>query len=158
MNSDEGMPKGVAIECGQTAQSNGPNLNLIEKRNEAVYGPQSLAQIQAAMAQKYPEVDFIFLQSNHEGVLIDTLQATNADAVIINPGGLTHTSVALRDTLEMLNLLKVEVHLSDINNREEFRKRNYISEVVNQQFVGKQGQSYLDAVDYILKTKEGIKK
>ncbi|MDR2867071.1 MAG: 3-dehydroquinate dehydratase [Acholeplasmatales bacterium] len=130
---------------------NGPNLNKINLRAKPIYGSLSLEEIEALITQTYPKINFIFKQTNHEGTMIDILQDFDGEAIIINPGAYTHTSIALRDCLEYLNILKVEVHLSDFTNREDFRKKNYISEVVNLTISGNYHLGYLQAVDYIIK-------
>ncbi|HBY65045.1 MAG TPA: 3-dehydroquinate dehydratase, partial [Acholeplasmataceae bacterium] len=101
-----------------------------------------------------------FYQSNYEGELIDVIQNSLSepyDALVINPGALTHTSIALRDALELLTIPKVEVHLSDIDSREPFRKLDYIQDVVNARFMGKKENSYIEAIKYLTNLKQSIK-
>jgi len=129
---------------------NGPNLNMLGKRDPNHYGALTLDKINEMIDDKFHNVDFIFYQSNHEGYLIDFLQTATFDALIINPGAYTHTSIALRDALESIEALKVEVHLSNIYEREAFRHINYIKDVVNHSIYGKKEQSYIEAVTYIL--------
>lgn len=104
---------------------NGPNLNMLGKREAEHYGTGTLDDLQAEMQEKWPEHIFVFYQSNHEGELVDFLQKRitekDVQGLIANFGGLTHTSVAIRDALAMLDVPKVEVHLSNIHGREEFR-------------------------------------
>ena len=111
----------------------GPNLNLLGQREPELYGHATLADIDAGLAElaRAEGAQLETLQSNHEGELIDRIQAArgSADAIIINPGGLTHTSVALRDALIACDLPCIEVHLSNIHAREEFRHRSLVSDV-----------------------------
>ena len=132
---------------------NGPNLNLLGEREPEVYGSESLADVNAwiveqAAAQGH---ELVFFQSNHEGVIIDHLQAhrREADAVIINPGGLTHYSVALRDAISGCQIPTVEVHLSDIHAREAFRQVSMIKDVCLTQIAGRGKQGYVDALEFL---------
>ena len=111
----------------------GPNLNLLGTREPEVYGSMTLEDInqQVIAAAREREVEIHPLQSNHEGALIDRIQdaRSSADGILINPGGLTHTSVSLRDALAATDLPIVEVHLSNVWAREEFRRRSFVSGV-----------------------------
>ncbi len=129
---------------------NGPNLNMLGKRNPAHYGQMTLDELDNYIDQTFIDVDFIFFQSNHEGQMIDFLQSAQFDGLVINAGAYTHTSIALRDALESIDKIKVEVHLSNIYEREAFRKVNYIKDVVDASFFGKKAQSYVEAITYIL--------
>ena len=112
---------------------NGPNLNLLGEREPAVYGSASLAGINDSLCALAAELglELDFFQSNHEGALVDAVQAArkNADAILINPGAFTHTSVALRDAFLAVGLPFVEVHLSNVFAREPFRRQSYLSDV-----------------------------
>jgi 3-dehydroquinate dehydratase type II len=129
----------------------GPNLNLLGTREPEVYGSMTqeelVAQIQQA-AERFG-MQFSFLQSNHEGVLMDTLQQTKADVVIFNPAAYTHTSIALMDTIRAITVPVIEVHLSDLSTRERYRQFSYIKDVSVASFMGNHLQSYLDALHYI---------
>jgi 3-dehydroquinate dehydratase-2 len=129
---------------------NGPNLNLLGTREPGIYGTETLADVEritadAASALGY---DVRAVQSNHEGVLIDEIHAAREDcaAVVINPGGLTHTSVSLRDALTGVELPFAEVHISDVYRREEFRHFSYLSDVAAVRVVGHGVQGYAEAV------------
>ena len=120
---------------------NGPNLNLLGTREPAIYGRETLAEINAGIAARAAElgVDVAFFQSNHEGALIDRLHRRDFDASIVNAGGLTHTSVSLRDALLGIERPFVEVHLSDPATREPFRRVNFLEDVALARFVGHEG-------------------
>ena len=125
----------------------GPNLNLLGTREPDVYGRMTLEDINARLVEwgRAEEVEVRCLQSNHEGALIDALQEarTWADGVVFNPGGYTHTSVALRDAIAAIEIPVVEVHLSNVYAREEFRHTSMISAVCKGKIVGFGWQSYL---------------
>lgn len=140
----------------------GPNLNMLQYRQQDIYGSLSYEALLAALEEEGKTkglshniiIELSTFQSNHEGALIDEVQQliNNADydALIINPGALAHYSYALRDALEMLKIIKVEVHLSDITTREDFRQKDVIAEVCDVMFYGKQLGSYFAALDYII--------
>lgn len=135
---------------------NGPNLNLLGTREPAVYGSTTLADIeQAAQAQAAAAgASLACFQSNHEGALIDRIHAARleaVDAIIINPGGLTHTSVALRDALASVAIPFVEVHLSNIHAREEFRHHSFLSAIARGVICGLGADGYRFAIDFVLK-------
>ncbi|MDR6868550.1 3-dehydroquinate dehydratase-2 [Microbacterium resistens] len=129
---------------------NGPNLNLLGTREPEVYGTATLADVEriareAASAVGY---DLRAMQSNHEGALIDAIHAAREDCagIIVNPGGLTHTSVALRDALTGIALPFAEVHISDIEAREEFRRFSYLADVAAVRVAGQGVAGYAEAV------------
>lgn len=135
---------------------NGPNLNLLGTREPEVYGSTTLADIEnAATAQAAAAgATLVCFQSNHEGALIDRIHAAKAeavDAIVINPGGLTHTSVALRDALAGVAIPFVEVHISNIYQREAFRHHSYLSAVAQGTICGLGVEGYRFAIDFVLK-------
>lgn len=131
---------------------NGPNLNLIQERNSEHYGELTLEDINKRIMMEFPEIEFTFFQSNVEGELINYIQnSINLfSGLIINPGGYAHTSVAIRDALELCKLPKIEVHLSNIASREDFRKISLTASKCNGYISGFHYLSYICAV-YILK-------
>lgn len=133
----------------------GPNLNLLGTREPGVYGSTTLAQINAELEQfaKDRGASLQAFQSNHEGALIDRVQAARTDGtrfIIINPAGYTHTSVALRDALAGVAIPFVEVHLSNIHRREEFRRHSYFSDLAEGSIVGLGAQGYMLALQFAL--------
>ena len=135
---------------------NGPNLNLLGTRQPEIYGRVTLGDIEASMRDLVesiaPTVELVFFQSNHEGALIDAIQQSgmDIDAVIINPGGLTHTSVALRDALTSIDKPVVEVHLSNIHAREEFRHLSLIAPIAIGQIAGLGPAGYGLALRFVI--------
>ena len=121
---------------------NGPNLNMLGERDPEVYGSETLADIENFLKDSFPDHDFDFYQSNVEGELISMIQRTDAEAIVLNLGGYTHTSVALRDALEPVSIPKVEVHMSNIHAREEFRAKSITGEVVDGIITGFGKNSY----------------
>ena len=129
---------------------NGPNLNLLGKREPGVYGNDTLESINAGLAA-YAQprgIELRFTQSNHEGALIDALHDAQewADGVVFNPGGYTHTSVALRDAIAAIRIPVVEVHISNVYARESFRHTSLVSAVCRGKISGFGAKSYLLAV------------
>lgn len=134
---------------------NGPNLNLLGTREPEVYGAATLFDIeQAATAQAAAAGALLScLQSNHEGVLIDRIHAAKAqgvDAIVINPGGLTHTSVALRDALAGVAIPFIEVHMSNIHAREPFRHHSFLSAIAQGTICGLGAAGYRLAIDFAI--------
>ncbi|MBU1098523.1 MAG: 3-dehydroquinate dehydratase [Bacteroidetes bacterium] len=132
---------------------NGPNLNLLGARDKTSYGIETLQSINTELINEFPEHDFVFFQSNLEGELIDEIQKSSNvfDGLIINPGGYSHTSVAIRDALEVCNIKKIEVHLSNISDREDFRSKSITAARTNGYISGFKKYSYFAAVYLIAK-------
>jgi 3-dehydroquinate dehydratase II len=133
---------------------NGPNLNLLGTREPQVYGHTTLADVEAQMAQLAAErgVETECFQSNHEGALIDRIHAARTQGVgyiVINPGGLTHTSVALRDALAGVAIPFIEVHISNVHKREEFRHHSYLSGLAEAVLCGFGTSGYAMALNFI---------
>lgn len=131
---------------------NGPNLNLLGKRETSVYGDVSFEQYQEILRAKYPGVDFSFFQSNVEGELINEIQRVgfDYDGIILNPGGYTHTSVAVGDAVAAIKAPVVEVHISNIHAREEFRKLSHVSAKAAGTIAGLGLTGYELALQYLL--------
>ena len=133
---------------------NGPNLNLLGLREPAIYGSRSFAALQdfirASAADAGVEVELF--QSNHEGAIVDAIQAAygTADGIVINPGAYTHTSVAILDALKAVALPAVEVHLTDIQERESFRHVSYAGMACEKTFAGLGFEGYRRAVEYLV--------
>lgn len=135
---------------------NGPNLNLLGTREPEIYGSHTLADIERmAVAQANAEgAKLVSFQSNHEGALIDRIhqaKTEGVDAIIINPGGFTHTSVALRDALSGVAIPFVEVHISNVHKREKFRHKSYLSSIAVGVICGLGIDGYQAAIDFALK-------
>lgn len=149
--SDQSRPTIVVL--------NGPNLNLLGEREPEKYGRATLADVEA-MCRECAERgghDLDFRQTNHEGVMIDWIQEVrhSADGVVINAGGWTHTSVAIRDALAAVEGTIVEVHLTDIHQREEFRHFSFISDVADHVIVGHGPRGYVEAIELVI-SREGV--
>ena len=157
---------------------NGPNLNLLGKREPAIYGIRSMEQVLVEIQHAHMDVHFTYLQSNHEGDLIDWVQEVGQPTpipslkgrvvsdeamrqevegerqevigVVLNAGGYTHTSVALRDAVACANIPVVEVHISDISQREEFRRVSLLTDVCNHSIIGHGTKGYQEAVEWLL--------
>ena len=146
-NGNSGKPRILVVH--------GPNLNLLGSREPEIYGQDTLADINASLSTqaKAASADLIAFQSNHEGDLIDRIQAARSEDVafiIINPGGYSHTSVALRDALAAVAIPFVEVHLSNIHAREPFRRHSHFSDLAVGVICGLGGHGYRLALDFAL--------
>ncbi len=135
---------------------NGPNLNLLGTREPDVYGTSKLADVERMAIEQATAVNAALqcFQSNHEGALIDRIHAArteNIDAIIINPGGFTHTSVALRDALAGVTIPFIEVHISNVHRREAFRHHSYLSDIAVGVICGLGIDGYHAAIDFALK-------
>lgn len=135
---------------------NGPNLNLLGMREPEIYGAHTLADIErlAAAQASSGGAAFASFQSNHEGALIDRIHQAKPEgvnAIVINPGGLTHTSVALRDALAAVTIPFVEIHISNIYQREAFRHKSYLSSIAVGVISGLGIDGYRTAIDFALK-------
>lgn len=135
---------------------NGPNLNLLGTREPETYGSTTLQQVveEAVRQAEAAGASLTSFQSNHEGALIDRIHAARGegvDAIVINPGGLTHTSVALRDALAGVAIPFIEVHISNIHHREAFRRHSYLSELAKGVICGCGVHGYRLAIDHALR-------
>ena len=134
---------------------NGPNLNLLGIREKEIYGDQSFEDFYKSLKEKYKNVSIEYYQSNHEGELIEKIQEVgfSYEGIIINAGGFTHTSVALRDAIASVSSPAIEVHISNILNREDFRKKSFLSDVCKGIISGLGLKGYEFAIDYFLSQK-----
>ncbi len=134
---------------------NGPNLNMLGKRDKNIYGNLSLTKIEKLLKKEFDDISFIFFQSNIEGELISQIQKADKkfEGLIINPGGYAHTSIAIRDALAECKIPKIEVHLSHLANRESFRQNLITATACDGYLSGFKEYSYLAAVYLLLKLK-----
>lgn len=132
---------------------NGPNLNLLGRREPDIYGSQSFEAYLEELQRAFPEQELIHEQTNHEGVIIDLLQEYGfgkADAILLNAGGYTHTSIAIRDAVSAIDTPVAEVHISDTSRREPFRRLSYLSDVCAFTVMGHGLDSYRIAIEQFL--------
>lgn len=134
---------------------NGPNLNFLGIREPDIYGKQTYKDLCELINEKSKKenIDIEIYQSNHEGDIVDKIQNAyfeKMDGIVINPAGYTHTSVAILDALKAVSIPCVEVHISDVSEREEFRRHSYISLVAKKTIKGKGFNGYLEAIDYLI--------
>lgn len=140
---------------------NGPNLNMLGKREPEIYGKTTIEEIEKALveyAQSFSGVELEFFQSNHEGEIVEKIQsALNVyDGILINPAAYTHTSVAIADAIKAVNIPCVEIHLSNIHSREEFRKNSFTAPACIGQIAGFGKNSYLAALFCLVKHLENL--
>ena len=135
---------------------NGPNLNMLGLREPDIYGRQTYADLEAYVAAccQAQGVEYEIMQSNHEGVLVDTIQQAygRVDGFVINPAAYTHTSVAILDALKAVSIPAVEVHLSDVSAREAFRQISYAGMACKKTYAGFGFEGYKKAIDYLCET------
>ncbi len=137
---------------------NGPNLNLLGIRNKKIYGEETLEELMMWLenSTEGKNNNFKFYQSNHEGEIIDILHDERhwARGILINAGAYTHYSYAIRDAIEAVKIPAIEVHITDIKKREEFRKKSVLIDVCKKSFIGLGKQSYLEGLKYLLDSEE----
>lgn len=131
---------------------NGANLNLLGSREKDIYGQKSFNEYLKELRVKYPKVEIDYFQSNIEGELVNALQNNNADGIILNAGGYTHTSVVIRDAVLSINTEVVEVHISNISAREEFRHTSLLTPVCRGCIMGFGLESYELALNFFIKS------
>lgn len=138
---------------------NGPNLNMLGRREPSIYGTESMEQVLLALQRQYADIHFVYYQSNHEGNLIDRIQEwtwktdetqEEVCGIVLNAGGYTHTSVALRDAVAMAQIPVVEVHISDITQREAFRRTSLLTDVCAHTIMGIGTRCYQAATEWLL--------
>ena len=149
---------------GRIVILNGPNLNCLGRREPELYGRLSMEQVMLSIQQRFPDQHFTYYQSNHEGDLIDRLQEpllrsqisevrsqkSDISGIVLNAGGYTHTSVALRDAVALCPVPVVEVHITDIYQRESFRRVSLLSDVCAHTIIGHGTDGYLEAVQWLM--------
>jgi 3-dehydroquinate dehydratase II len=147
------------VVVAQILVLHGPNLNLLGTREPEIYGYDTLDEIHAGLAKHAAELGLAFeaFQSNHEGVLIDRLHVRDFDVAIVNAGGLTHTSISLRDALSAIQRPFIEVHLSDPSRREPFRHVNYLHDIAVESIVGQGARGYHLALESIARRYGGAR-
>lgn len=133
---------------------NGPNLNMLGIREPDIYGKKTYADLVSVIEEcaKRLNVSVTVFQSNHEGALVDAIQKAyfdGVDGIVINPAAYTHTSVALLDALKAVSIPTVEVHLSDVDNRDEFRKHSFVRAACEKTISGKGFDGYVEAMEYL---------
>jgi len=134
---------------------NGPNLNLLGRREKEIYGSVSFEDYFKILEAHFQDISLTFFQSNHEGALIDKLQEVgfSYEGIVLNAAGYTHTSIALMDTIKAIDTPVVEVHISDIEAREEFRKFSFVSLAADHLIKGKGLEGYMEGVEWLIKNR-----
>jgi 3-dehydroquinate dehydratase II len=131
---------------------NGPNLNLLGKREPSIYGDESFDSFLDKLKSTFSPIEFIYFQSNVEGELVNAIQeyGFSVDGIVINPAAYTHTSIAIGDAIAAIKAPVIEVHISNVHSREEFRKHSYLSTVVNGSIIGLGLMGYELAVRWLV--------
>lgn len=130
---------------------NGPNLNLLGKREPEIYGNTPFETYLEHLKQRFPQHEIDYFQTNHEGFIIDKLQEADTfyDAVVMNPGAYAHTSIAIADCIRAISVMVVEVHISDISKREPYRRHSFTAEVSSNCFSGFGMESYDKSIEWL---------
>ena len=128
---------------------NGPNLNLLGKREPEIYGRLSFDEYLPQLRNRFPQHEIAYFQTNHEGVMIDKLQEADGqyNAVVMSPGGYAHTSIALADCIRSISIPVVEVHISDLSKREPYRQHSYTGEACVKRIMGMGLEGYAKAIE-----------
>ena len=139
---------------------NGPNLNMLGIREKNIYGAETYEDLKALVEKTFTEqgVEGEIYQSNHEGALVDRIQQAyfdGTDAIVINPAAYTHTSIAILDALKAVSLPAVEVHISDVKEREDFRQISYAGKACEKTIMGKGFAGYVEAIEYLVEKYKG---
>lgn len=131
---------------------NGPNLNLLGVREPEIYGSKTMSEVIGDLKEKFPSENINYYQTNHEGAIIDKLHEVGFkyNGIILNAGAYTHTSIAIADAIKAIECKVIELHISDINTREDFRKKSYLSDHCVHHIIGKGIQGYEEAVKYFI--------
>ena len=139
---------------------NGPNLNMLGIREKNIYGAETYEDLKALVEKTFAEqgIEGEIYQSNHEGALVDRIQQAyfdGTDAIVINPAAYTHTSIAILDALKAVSLPAVEVHISDVKEREDFRQVSYAGKACEKTIMGKGFAGYVEAIEYLVEKYKG---
>ena len=139
---------------------NGPNLNMLGIREKNIYGAETYDDLKVLVEKTFAEqgIEGEIYQSNHEGALVDRIQQAyfdGTDAIVINPAAYTHTSIAILDALKAVSLPAVEVHISDVKEREDFRQISYAGKACEKTIMGKGFAGYVEAIEYLVEKYKG---